>query len=141
VRARAVVNAAGPWANLVARLAGLEIPVVPVKRYLYFTEQLRTRDVAGLPLFVFDLEAYCRPEANGLLLGWDRRPEKPDGWRRFPPPPFDYAAMDADRVEPGFGIGPDDYGTEVLAEAAEHLPFLAEETGLEHVTSGYYEVS
>lgn len=141
VRAPLVINATGPWANVLAREAGLEIPVVPVKRYLYFTEQFRARDVTGYPLFVLDLEAYCRPESNGLMLGWDRRPEKPEGWRRFPPPAFDYAAMDADRVDPGFGIGPDDYGTEVLAEIAERLPFLAEETGLAHVTSGYYEVS
>jgi glycine/D-amino acid oxidase-like deaminating enzyme len=141
VRASVVVNAAGPWANLIARMAGVEVPVVPVKRYLYFTEQLRGRDVTGYPLFVLDLEAYCRPEANALMLGWDRRPEKPAGWRHFPPPAFDYAAMDSDRIEAGFGVGPDDYGTEVLAAVAEHLPFLAEETGLAHVTSGYYEVS
>ncbi len=141
VRAEAVVNAAGPWANAVARLAGIEIPMVPVKRYLYFTEQFRDRDVRSYPLFVLDLEPYCRPEANGLMMGWDRRPEKPEGWRRFPPPPFDYATMDPDRIDPGFGIGPDDYGTEVLAQLAEYLPFLAEETGLASVTAGYYEVS
>lgn len=141
VRVPVVINAAGPWANLVARLAGLEIPMVPVKRYLYFTSQLETRDVRGFPLFVMDLEAYCRPEANSLMLGWDRRPEKPEGWRRFPPPRFHYAEMDPDRIEPGFGVGPDDYGTEVLAELAGYLPFLAEEAGLEHVTAGYYEVS
>jgi glycine/D-amino acid oxidase-like deaminating enzyme len=141
VRAPVVVNAAGPWSNAVSRLAGLEIPMVPVKRYLYFTQQFDRRDVRDLPLFVVDLEAYCRPEANGLMMGWDRRPEKPEGWRRFPPPPFDYAAMDPDRIEAGFGIGPDDYGTEVLAELASVLPFLAEEAGLASVTAGYYEVS
>ena len=30
------------------------------------------------------------------MLGWDRRPEKPEGWRRFPPPPEASAALDAD---------------------------------------------
>ena len=141
VRAPIVVNATGPWSNLVALLAGLEIPVVPVKRYLYFTKQLRERQVRDLPMFVMDLEAYCRPEANGLMMGWDRRPEKPAGWRRFPPPPFDPRQMDSDRIEPGFGLGSDDYGLEVISEIAGHLPFVAEETALESVSAGYYEVS
>lgn len=139
VRAPIVVNATGPWSNAVARLAGLEVPVLPVKRYLYFTKQLRERDIRGFPLFVLDLEAYCRPEANGLMMGWDRRPEKPLGWRRFPPPPV--GPLDADAIERGFGTGPDDYGMEVLAEIAGYLPFVAEETALESVSSGYYEVS
>jgi glycine/D-amino acid oxidase-like deaminating enzyme len=142
VRAPVVVNAAGAWGNRVAHLAGLEIPVTPVKRYLYFTRQFREpRDVRGFPLFVMGLEAYCRPESNGLMMGWDARPAKPDGWRRFPPPPFDFATMDADRIEPGFGTGEADYGMEVLAEIASYLPFLAEEAALESVSSGYYEVS
>ncbi len=141
VRAPVVINATGPWSNITARRAGLEIPVVPVKRYLYFTKQLRDRDVRGFPLFVLGLEAYVRPEANGLMLGWDRRPEKPDGWGRFPPPPFDEARMDGDRIEPGFGLGTDDYGMEVLAEIADWLPFIAEETALEAASCGYYEVS
>ncbi|HVY60186.1 MAG TPA: FAD-dependent oxidoreductase [Planctomycetota bacterium] len=141
VRAPVVINATGPWANLVARTAGLEIPVVPVKRYLYFTKQLRERDVRGFPMFVMDLEAYCRPEANGLMLGWDGRPKKPEGWSRFPPPRFEAADLDADRIEPGYGIGASDYGMEVLAQIAEYLPFVAEETALEAVSSGYYEVT
>jgi glycine/D-amino acid oxidase-like deaminating enzyme len=135
------VNASGPWSNLVARTAGLAIPVVPVKRYLYFTKQFRERDVRGMPLFVMDLEAYCRPEANGLMLGWDRRPAKPEGWRRFPPPALAAEDMDADRIDPGFGLDADGYGMEVLAEIAGYLPFVAEETALEAVTAGYYEVS
>ena len=142
IETRAVVNCAGPWANKIARLAGVEVPVVPVKRYLYFTSQLdpKRRDVRGFPLLVFDLEAYCRPEANGLMLGWDRRPEKPAGWDRFPPPPVDFAHL-TDDIEPGFGLEIDGYGYEVLAEIAEDLPFVAEEVGLEAVTCGYYEVT
>jgi len=139
IRAPIVINAAGAWANLVAQSAGLDLPVVPVKRYLYFTKQFRERDVRSLPLFVMNLEAYCRPESNGLLLGWDRKPAKPDGWRRYPPPAFPASAMDADAIEDGMGIG--DYGLEVISEIADFLPFVAEETALEAVTSGYYEVS
>ncbi|MHC4392087.1 MAG: NAD(P)/FAD-dependent oxidoreductase [Planctomycetota bacterium] len=138
-RAPIVINTAGPWAGQVAALAGLDLPLTPVKRYLYFTHQLKTRDVSGFPLFVLDMETYCRPEANGLMLGWDLKPQKPQGWDRFPPPPT--GPLQSDRIEAGFGIGPDDYGIEVLAATADRLPFLYEETGLMAVTAGYYEVS
>jgi sarcosine oxidase subunit beta len=141
VRAGVVINAAGPWANIVARTAGLEIPLTPVKRYLYFTTQLPGRGIRELPLCVFDLETYCRPEGDALMCGWDRRPEKPDGWDGFPPPAIGADDLDADRIELGFGTGIDDYGIEVLAELAEYMPRLAEEAGLEHASAGYYEVT
>jgi glycine/D-amino acid oxidase-like deaminating enzyme len=135
-----VVNAAGPWANAVATMAGAPIPVTPVKRYLYFTNQIYGAGVSRWPLTVLDLEAYGRPEMNGLMMGWDARPEKPAGWERFPPPPVDVTRLNDD-IEPGFGIGEGDYGFEVLARMAEAIPMLAEKAGLDHATCGYYEVS
>ncbi|MBI3270318.1 MAG: FAD-binding oxidoreductase [Planctomycetes bacterium] len=135
-----VINAAGPWSNKVARLAGVEIPVVPTKRYLYITNQFKGRGVRSWPLTVFDLEAYCRPETEALMMGWDRLPAMAEGWQRFPPPPFDHDST-SDAIEPGFGTGPEDYGYEVLARIAERLPFLETEAGVEYVTCGYYEVT
>ncbi|NUN50883.1 MAG: FAD-binding oxidoreductase [Candidatus Brocadiae bacterium] len=135
-----VVNAAGPWANAVSQLAGVQIPLTPVKRYLYFTNQLPGEGVPGWPLTVLDLEVYGRPEHDGLMMGWDLRPAKPSGWDRFPPPTLDAASLN-DRIEPGFGIGPDDYGFEVLSRMAEWIPVVAEKAGLDHASCGYYEVT
>ncbi len=40
VSAPVVVNAAGPWAGLVGRMAGVEIPIVPVRRQMFTTTPL-----------------------------------------------------------------------------------------------------
>jgi sarcosine oxidase subunit beta len=142
IACRALVVAAGWWSNAVSSLAACPIPVVAVKRYLYVTPQLR-RPVRHLPLVVADLGPYCRPEHDGLLMGWDERPEKPAGHDRFPPPVQDVRLLEErqDVPEPGYGDGIDDYGVEILARLADVMPWLADEGAIEHVTCGYYEVT
>jgi sarcosine oxidase, subunit beta len=135
-----VVNAAGPWANSLARMAGCPVPVTPVKRYLYFTNQIYGHGVSKWPLTVLDLEVYGRPEMNGLMMGWDSKPKKPAGWDRFPAPEIDTTKLNDD-IEAGFGIGENDYGFEVLLKMAEWIPMLGEKAGLDHASCGYYEVS
>jgi glycine/D-amino acid oxidase-like deaminating enzyme len=72
VQCRAVINAAGAHAYHVAKLAGIELPIVPV-RHEYFV----TVPVAGLtpdrPCFrVPELTLYGRARDGGLLLGgWE----------------------------------------------------------------------
>ena len=72
VRCDMVINAAGAHAYHVASLAGLELPIVPV-RHEYFI----TVPIAGirpdLPAFrVPDQTLYGRPDVNGMLLGgWE----------------------------------------------------------------------
>ncbi|MBI1841484.1 MAG: FAD-binding oxidoreductase [Verrucomicrobia bacterium] len=69
---RYVINAAGAHAYHLARLAGIELPIVPVRHEYYVTTPL-----AGwtpeLPCFrVPDLTLYGRPCEGGLLLGgWE----------------------------------------------------------------------
>ncbi len=136
IRTRILVNAAGPWANVLGTLAGCPVPVTPVKRYLYVTNQFAGRDVSRVPFMIFDLEAYARPEHRGLMLGWDLKPGKPEGWDRFPPPPVEHAAMN-DAIEPGFGLGVEEWGSQVRTALADWLPFLEAEAGLEHVACGH----
>lgn len=135
-----VVNASGAWANSVGKMAGCPMPVTPVKRYLYFTNQIYGHHVSKWPLTVLDLEAYGRPEMNGLMMGWDLKPKKPAGWDRFPAPDVDTTKLNDD-IEAGFGIGENDYGFEVLMKMAEWIPMLGEMAGLDHATCGYYEVT
>jgi len=139
----AVIVAAGWWSTFVTSLAGCPIPVTAVKRYLYITPQFKNRHVEHFPLIVGDVGPYMRPESNGLMMGWDERPKKPAGADSYPGIQQDEGDLweDQDAVSPGFGRGIEDYGIEVLAELSEFVPFLGEESGIEYVTCGYYEIT
>jgi sarcosine oxidase, subunit beta len=69
------VIAAGPWSGEIARLAGIEVPIRPYRRQLYFTE--RPADIPGSAPMVVDFASsmYFRPEGPGLLLGMTDRSE------------------------------------------------------------------
>jgi sarcosine oxidase len=63
-----VVNAAGPRASEIARMAGIEdLPVRPRKRIVY--RILSREPVQGAPLTIFPSGVYFRPEGDGYLCG------------------------------------------------------------------------
>ena len=68
VKTQVVVNASGPYAAKVAALAGLDLPVRPLRRQIFFTDPFENLPPA-FPL-VIDLEHgwYMRREGEGLLL-------------------------------------------------------------------------
>lgn len=72
IAAEHVIDAGGLWARKVARMAGVDLPVVPMEHHYLVTE--RIEEVANLdgecPMMM-DLEGftYLRQEADGLLLG------------------------------------------------------------------------
>lgn len=72
-----VVNAAGPWAKLIGRMAGLNIPIEPVRRQMMVTTPL-PQIPAGFP-FVIDFEQslYFHRESPGLLFGMSNPDETP----------------------------------------------------------------
>lgn len=64
-----VVNAAGPWAGLVGKLAGVDIPITPIRRQMCTTDAL-----AAIPAdfpFVIDFaqSLYFHREGPGILTG------------------------------------------------------------------------
>jgi glycine/D-amino acid oxidase-like deaminating enzyme len=67
-----VINAAGPWAGAVAALAGVELPVVPV-RHEYFVTVPQDGWHGGLPVLrIPDIRIYARAEVKGILCGgWE----------------------------------------------------------------------
>lgn len=68
VSAGIVVNCAGPYAAVVGRMAGVEIPVRPFRRHIFVTEPFRLS--RPVPFVVdFHTSFYMHPEAEGLLLG------------------------------------------------------------------------
>jgi sarcosine oxidase, subunit beta len=63
-----VVNAAGPYAELVGKLAGVEVPVKPYRRQLFFTAPF-PHIPDPIPLVIdFHRGWYFRREGAGLLL-------------------------------------------------------------------------
>lgn len=64
-----VVNAAGPWAGALARLAGLELPVVPVLHEYFVTESQPGWDSTLPVLRIPEIQVYARGEGHGILCG------------------------------------------------------------------------
>jgi sarcosine oxidase subunit beta len=74
-----VVNSAGPWAGQVAEMAGLHIPLIPIRRQWFTTTAL-----PGIPPdfpFVIDFSQslYFHREGRGLLVGMSN-PDEPPGF-------------------------------------------------------------
>ncbi|HSY13319.1 MAG TPA: FAD-binding oxidoreductase [Verrucomicrobiae bacterium] len=76
VSAPVVVNAAGAWAAQVAALAGIELPVEPMRRMLIPTEPFDA--VSHEIPMVIDMSNgfHFRPESLGFLLAWNDPEEK-----------------------------------------------------------------
>jgi sarcosine oxidase subunit beta len=77
IATRAVVNAAGPWAGKVAALAGVDLPIIPLRRQIAVTTPLK-----GVPddfPFVLDFSRslYFHREGRGILTGQSNASEKP----------------------------------------------------------------
>jgi glycine/D-amino acid oxidase-like deaminating enzyme len=89
--AQFVINAAGANAYHIAKLAGLELPIVPV-RHEYFVTVAMEGMVPDLPCFrIPDMTLYGRPAEGGLLLGgWEPKALNTDprtyDLRAEPPP-------------------------------------------------------
>ena len=83
----AVVNAAGPWAAAIAQMAGVDLPVEPLRRQLVPTEPF-----VALPQrfpMVIDMSTgfHFRREGKGILLAWND-PEETPGFRTDFDPTF-----------------------------------------------------
>jgi glycine/D-amino acid oxidase-like deaminating enzyme len=70
VAAGHVVNCAGAWGAVLARTAGVELPVDPVKRQIFVVDPA-TKPDGPLPLTILPAGLYFRTETSGLVLvGW-----------------------------------------------------------------------
>lgn len=113
-----VVNCAGPWAALIARLAGAEIKLEPFKRQCVTTGEL---DFIK-PFFpmVVDVKSglYFHKESKGLLLGWADKDMKSS---------FDVS------IEP-------DYTDTIIEKALDRIPQL-ETAEIANQWAGLYETT
>lgn len=77
VATRTVLNAAGPWAGVVGEMAGVHIPIVPIRRQMFTTTPMP--EIPSDFPFVIDFaqSLYFHREGDGLLVGMSNQNEKP----------------------------------------------------------------
>ncbi len=77
VQTRMVLNTAGPWSGLIGQMAGVELPIVPIRRQMFTTDPLK--EVPEDFPFVIDFaqSLYFHREGEGLLVGMSNQNEKP----------------------------------------------------------------
>jgi len=123
-----VVNCAGQWARQVGALAGINVPLQPVKHQYIITEAINGLSPDAATLRDPDRRTYFKEEVGGLVMGGyepDPQPwvldefggDVPDDWE--------------------FGLFDDDYDHfgQHLEQAMERVPVLAE-TGVKQMING-----
>ena len=138
IYAPAVVNAAGAWAAQIAEMAGVDLPVTPLRRMLIPTEPFD-----GVPHelpMVIDMTNgfHFRPEGRGFLLAWNDPEETPGYKFDFDPefiekvlvraadrvPSFENLAVNPKRAWAGlYEMSPDHHG--IIGEFEELPGFYA----------------
>jgi len=118
VKTRTVINAAGPWAGLIGKMAGLNVPITPLRR-----QMLTTTPLPEIPPdfpFVIDFtqSLYFHREGAGLLTGMSNPSEKA-GFDQTVDPEWELVHLEA---------------------AVKRLPLLSK-AGLASHWAGLYEVT
>ncbi len=77
IQTRMVLNAAGPWSGQIGQIAGVKLPIVPLRRQMFTTNPMK--EIPGDFPFVIDFaqSLYFHREGEGLLVGMSNQQEKP----------------------------------------------------------------
>lgn len=120
ISTRTVINAAGPWAAIVARMAGVDLPVKPLRRQIVKTEAF-DRLPSPLPMVIDMANGFhFRREGASVLMAWPD-PEERFGFRTD----FEYGFIE-----------------KILTRAVDRVPCLAEaEVNPRRCWAGLYEVT
>ncbi|MFI5103615.1 MAG: NAD(P)/FAD-dependent oxidoreductase, partial [Terriglobales bacterium] len=70
VATRTVVNAAGAWAAQIAKFAGIELPVEPLRRMLVPSEPFEDFPQSAPMIIDMSNGFHFRPEGRGFLMAW-----------------------------------------------------------------------
>jgi len=77
ISTRTVVNAAGPYAAAVGKMAGVEIPVVPLRRFIWTTKPFAKAPRRWTLIIDFSTGFYFHRESGGVLFGMGNKEEPP----------------------------------------------------------------
>jgi sarcosine oxidase subunit beta len=118
IQTRLLLNTAGPWAGLIGEMAGVQIPVVPMRRQMFTTNPLK--EIPEDFPFVIDFaqSLYFHREGDGLLIGMSNQNEKP-GFDQSVDEEFEFINLEA---------------------AIERMPLLERASRASH-WAGLYEVT
>ncbi len=118
IKTRMILNAAGPWSGQIGRMAGVNIPILPLRRQMFTTSPLK--EIADDFPFVIDFSRslYFHREGEGLLIGMSNQNEQPG---------FDQSVDE-------------DFELVNLEAAIERLPLLEKAQRVSH-WAGLYEVT
>jgi sarcosine oxidase subunit beta len=118
IQTRMILNAAGPWAGQMGEMAGVYIPIMPVRRQMFTTNSLK--EIPEDFPFVIDFaqSLYFHREGDGLLIGMSNQNEKP-GFDQNVDEEFEFVNLEA---------------------AIERMPLLERASRASH-WAGLYEVT
>jgi sarcosine oxidase subunit beta len=120
VATRKVVNCAGAWAAGVAKMAGIDLPVVPLRRMLVPSEPFDEFPHTAPMIVDMSNGFHFRPESRGFLLAWND-PEETPGFKTD----FDAAFIE-----------------KILTRAADRVPCFANlPVNLKRAWAGLYEMT
>jgi sarcosine oxidase subunit beta len=118
IRTDAVICAAGAWSRQVGDMAGVNLPVVPLRRQILTTEPMADLDPRTPFTIDFSTSLYFHSEGPGLLLGMSDPDE-----------------------EPGFRLSRSDDWLPRLGEAIERRAPKISEVGIAGGWAGLYEMT
>jgi sarcosine oxidase subunit beta len=133
VATRKVVNCAGAWAASVAKLAGVELPVEPLRRMLVPSEPFDEFPHTAPMIVDMSNGFHFRPEARGFLLAWND-PEETPGFKTDFDPAFVEKILTraADRVPcfANLAVNPQRAWAGLYEMTPDHHPILGEAPGV-----------
>jgi sarcosine oxidase subunit beta len=133
ISTRKVVNCAGAWAAEVAKMAGVDLPVTPLRRMLVPSEPFDQFPHTAPMIIDMSNGFHFRPESRGFLLAWND-PEETPGFKME----FELAFVEkiltraADRV-PCFAdlpVNPKRAWAGLYEMTPDHHPILGEAPGV-----------
>ncbi len=118
IETRMILNAAGPWSGTIGKMAGVQIPITPIRRQMFTTNPLK--EIPEDYPFVIDFaqSLYFHREGEGLLIGMSNQNEKP-GFDQNVDEEFEFVNLEA---------------------AIERMPLLERASRASH-WAGLYEVT
>jgi len=129
VSSRTIVNCAGPWAAEIARMAGVDLPVEPLRRMLVPTEPFDQFPHSAPMIIDMSNGFHFRPEGLGLLLAWND-PKETAGYKTEVDPEFIEKILTraADRVPvfENLAVNPKRAWAGLYEMTPDHHPILGE---------------
>ncbi len=77
IKTRMILNTSGPWSGQIAQMAGIRLPLVPLRRQMFTTSPLKELPQDFPFVIDFARSLYFHREGEGLLIGMSNQNEQP----------------------------------------------------------------